>query len=108
MTDEADAGAEAPAFAIEYFEEGALILCTADARMVQVNPAGADILRLFEAGCAEDAAAALLCYRCNLRAEEAAESVAALRRQLEASGLRLEELLSRAVSGTRPERRPPG
>ncbi len=87
------------AFAIEYFDTGALILRADDARMIRLNPTGAEILRLVESGRSEREIVAGIGRLFGIADEEAAEALESVRSQLMELGVPFAALRDAAAGG---------
>ena len=70
-------------FVIEYFDTGALILNTRDARMAQINTTGAAILRMAETGASNDSIISHICLRYGIEIDEARNALLSLQIQLQ-------------------------
>ena len=73
---------EEPLFVIEYFDTGALILNTRDARMAQINTTGASILRMAETGGSNDSIISDICLQYGIEIDEARDALLSLQNQL--------------------------
>lgn len=103
MTDTASRG---DVLAIEYFENGALILKTDDARMIRFNTTGVDILQLILKGLSEPEMAKRLMHQHTLSMEEARDAISSVEQQLTAAHLPRELLQGIRERGYRQETRP--
>ena len=76
-----------PNFAMEYFEEGALVLNLDTAVMIRLNASGAAVLRGFASGCPRVQIEAWYSRHFEVDAAEAADAVLQVGRQLLAAGV---------------------
>ena len=80
-----------PNFAMEYFEEGALVLNLDTAVMIRLNASGAAVLRGFASGCPRVQIEAWYSRHFEVDAAEAADAVLQVGRQLLAAGWPVQE-----------------